>query len=153
MNRNEHSMKAKGILILFMAVCCVLFAGNVFAANALVAGLSLNIMNQHCDRVKMANIAQTINVLQAMVLTKDEKMLLTPTYHVFEMFKEHQDATLLPSYLQCDDYRFEREESPAHNTFEQTERVKPETSNAFKITDEGVEATPPSKSVDVFEIQ
>jgi alpha-N-arabinofuranosidase len=47
--------------------------------DALVAGITLNIFNQHCDRVKMANIAQTINVLQAMILTDKEKMILTPT--------------------------------------------------------------------------
>lgn len=63
--------------------------------DALVAGVSLNIFNDYCDRVQMANIAQTINVLQAMVLTDEEKMILTPTYHVFEMYKEHQDAEKL----------------------------------------------------------
>ncbi len=73
--------------------------------DALVAGITLNIFNQHCDRVKMANIAQTINVLQAMILTDQEKMILTPTYHVFEMFTPHHDATLLPSELQCADYQ------------------------------------------------
>jgi alpha-N-arabinofuranosidase len=72
--------------------------------DALVAGLSLNIFNNHCDRVRMANIAQTINVLQAMVLTEGPKMILTPTYHVFEMYKVHQDAILLPTDLQCVDY-------------------------------------------------
>jgi alpha-N-arabinofuranosidase len=74
--------------------------------DALVAGLSLNIFNEHCERVSMANIAQTINVLQAMVLTDSEKMILTPTYHVFEMYKVHQDATLLPTDLQSADYKF-----------------------------------------------
>jgi alpha-L-arabinofuranosidase len=72
--------------------------------DALVAGLTLNIFNRHCDRVKMANIAQTINVLQAMILTDKEKMLLTPTYHVFEMYTVHHDATLLPTDLTCVDY-------------------------------------------------
>lgn len=64
--------------------------------DALAAGLTLNIFNRHCDRVKMANIAQTVNVLQAMILTENEKMILTPTYHVFGMFAVHQNATLLP---------------------------------------------------------
>jgi alpha-N-arabinofuranosidase len=68
--------------------------------DALVAGLSLNILNSHCDRVQMANIAQTVNVLQAMILTDGEKMLLTPTYHVFDMYQVHQDATLLPVHLE-----------------------------------------------------
>jgi alpha-N-arabinofuranosidase len=72
--------------------------------DALVAGITLNIFNQHCDRVKMANIAQTINVLQAMILTDKEKMILTPTYHVFEMYTVHHDAALLPSELKSDDY-------------------------------------------------
>jgi alpha-L-arabinofuranosidase len=72
--------------------------------DALVAGISLNIFNQHCDRVKMANIAQMVNVLQAMILTEKEKMILTPTYHVFEMYTVHQDAQLLPSQLQIAPY-------------------------------------------------
>ena len=81
--------------------------------DALVAGLTLNIFNSHCDRVKMANLAQTINVLQAIILTKDEKMILTPTYHVFDMFKVHQDAILLPSQLKCGKYEFEKESIPS----------------------------------------
>src|ERR1039457_5676103 len=61
--------------------------------DALVAALNINIFVKHADRLKLANIAQMINVLQAMILTKDEKMVLTPTYHVFEMFKSYQDGT------------------------------------------------------------
>ena len=67
--------------------------------DAMVAGLTLNIFNKHSDRVKMANIAQTINVLQSVALTDGEDMLLTPTYFVFKMYKDHQDATLLGSYI------------------------------------------------------
>ena len=63
----------------------------------------------------MANIAQTVNVLQAMILTKEEKMILTPTYHVFDMYKVHQDATLLPVELECADYQFGDEKIPALN--------------------------------------
>ncbi len=68
--------------------------------DALVAGLSLNIFNKHCDRVKMANIAQLINVLQAVILTDGPRMLLTPTYHVFHMYKYHQDAELVESFIE-----------------------------------------------------
>jgi Alpha-L-arabinofuranosidase len=64
--------------------------------DAFVASLSLDIFNKYAERVQMANIAQIANVLQAMVLTKDDKMVLTPTYHVFEMYKVHQDATYIP---------------------------------------------------------
>jgi alpha-L-arabinofuranosidase len=64
--------------------------------DAMIAGVSLNIFNNHADRVKMANIAQTINVLQSVILTKEEKMILTPTYHVMKMYNAHQDATLIP---------------------------------------------------------
>ncbi len=74
--------------------------------DALVAGLTLNAFNNHCDRVKIANLAQTVNVLQAVILTQGEKMILTPTYHVFEMYKVHQDATLLPVQLNSQDYEF-----------------------------------------------
>lgn len=72
--------------------------------DALVAGINLNLFHQHCDRVQMANIAQTVNVLQAMILTEGEKMVLTPTYHVFEMFKVHQDAELVPVELESPSY-------------------------------------------------
>jgi len=75
--------------------------------DAMVAALSLNYFNERCDRIKMANIAQTVNVLQAMVLTDEEKMLLTPTYHVFEMFQVHHDATLLPLTLKSPDYEYD----------------------------------------------
>lgn len=66
--------------------------------DALVAGISLNIFNEHCDRVVMANIAQMVNVLQSVILTEGEKMLLTPTYHVFNMYKVHMDATLVDTH-------------------------------------------------------
>lgn len=68
--------------------------------DALVAGVTLNIFNKHCDRVKLACIAQMVNVLQSVVLTEGPKMILTPTYHVFHMYKHHQDAELLHSYVE-----------------------------------------------------
>ncbi|MBQ7919293.1 MAG: alpha-N-arabinofuranosidase [Lachnospiraceae bacterium] len=71
--------------------------------DALVAGINLNIFNKHCDRVKMANIAQMVNVLQAVILTEGEKMILTPTYHVFNMYKYHQDAELLDSCIETEE--------------------------------------------------
>jgi alpha-N-arabinofuranosidase len=64
--------------------------------DALVAAASLDIFNRHADRVRGANIAQMVNVLQAMVLTQGNQMLLTPTYHVFEFYTVHHDAVLLP---------------------------------------------------------
>jgi alpha-N-arabinofuranosidase len=71
--------------------------------DALEAGINLNIFNKHCDRVKMANIAQLVNVLQSVILTEGDKMVLTPTYHVFNMFKYHQDAELLDSYIETEE--------------------------------------------------
>ncbi len=70
--------------------------------DALVAGLTLNIFNKHCDRVRMANIAQTVNVLQAVILTDGENIVLTPTYHIFKMYKAHAENTLLGSFLTTD---------------------------------------------------
>ncbi len=81
--------------------------------DALVAALTLDIFNKHCDRVKMANIAQTVNVLQAMILTKDEEMVLTPTYYVFKMYKVHHDATMLPLRLTCENYVYDDNSIPA----------------------------------------
>ena len=173
--------------------------------DALVAGLTLNIFNNHCDRVKMANIAQTINVLQAMILTKGEKMILTPTYHVFNMYKVHHDATMLPVDLKCADYQFGNEKiqalnvsasrdksgkihislcnlapknsaelvcklrgakgqrasgsiltagaMTAHNTFDKPEVVVPAAFYDFKLKDEILTATLPSKSIVVLKIE
>ena len=78
-----------------------------------MAAASLNIFNRHARRVKMANIAQTVNVLQAMILTKGDQMLLTPTYHVFDFYTVHHDATLLPMSLDRGTYTFEGQSIPA----------------------------------------
>jgi len=83
--------------------------------DALVAGTNLNIFNNHCDRVKMANLAQAINVLQSLILTDKEKMLLTPTYYIFDMYKVHQDARYLPIQLNTPDYEFDGNKLPAVN--------------------------------------
>jgi alpha-L-arabinofuranosidase len=82
--------------------------------DALVAALTLDIFNRHCERVAMANIAQTINVLQALILTEagSDRIILTPTYHVFEMYKVHHDATLLPLDLRCDEYCYAEQAMP-----------------------------------------
>lgn len=83
-------------------------AGHLYQQNsmrdAIVAALMLNVFHKYTDRVKMANIAQVVNVLQSMILTDQEgtgHMVLTPTYHVFEMYKPFQEATYLPLDLQC----------------------------------------------------
>ncbi|MCB0037181.1 MAG: alpha-N-arabinofuranosidase, partial [Anaerolineales bacterium] len=83
--------------------------------DALVAAIHFDIFHRYCDRVHMANIAQTVNVLQAMILTEEngDRMLLTPTYHIFEMYKVHQDGTLLPLTLASTDYTHGNETIPA----------------------------------------
>jgi alpha-N-arabinofuranosidase len=72
--------------------------------DALIAGVNLNIFNNHSDRVRMANLAQTVNVLQSILLTKGNKMLLTPTYHVFDMYKVHMDAQKLNLHFISPDF-------------------------------------------------
>jgi len=83
--------------------------------DALIAASTLNIFNNHCDRVRMANLAQTVNVLQALILTDKEKMLLTPTYHVFDLYKVHQDAKYLPIKFESPDYEIDGKKIPALN--------------------------------------
>lgn len=73
--------------------------------DAIVAGVNLNIFQKHADRVRMANIAQMVNVLQSMVLTDKGKMVLTPTYHVFRMYRVHQGATMIPVDLSAPEYK------------------------------------------------
>ena len=81
--------------------------------DAMIAGATLNIFNNHSERVRIACLAQCVNVLQAVILTDKEKMLLTPTYHVMEMYNVHQDAALLPLQISNRDFEFEGEKLPA----------------------------------------
>jgi alpha-N-arabinofuranosidase len=77
--------------------------------DALVAAINLNIFNNHADRVKMSNIAQIVNVLQSVILTKGNQMVLTPTYYVYKMYKVHQNARLIPLTLISEKYSFNNE--------------------------------------------
>ena len=70
--------------------------------DALIAAINLNIFNRHCDRVVMANLAQTVNVLQAVILTEGDQMVLTPTYHVFDLYKAHQNANEIDCFVQTE---------------------------------------------------
>ncbi len=81
--------------------------------DAMIAGATLNIFNNHADRVRMANLAQAVNVLQAVILTEEAKMILTPTYHVMKMYRVHQDAKLLPVAFESPMYNFEEKSLPA----------------------------------------
>lgn len=81
--------------------------------DAVTAAFYLNMFNNHCKRVKMANIAQTVNVLQAMILTKGEKMVLTPTYHVFKMYTVHHNAIMLPIEVNCNQLSVDSVNIPA----------------------------------------
>ena len=81
--------------------------------DAMVAAINLNIFNNHCDRVRGANIAQMVNVLQSIIFTDGEKMVLTPTYYIFEMYKVHQQAALIPLNFKSPEYAFEGKTIPA----------------------------------------
>jgi alpha-N-arabinofuranosidase len=81
--------------------------------DAMIAGATLNIFNNHCDRVRMANLAQCINVLQSVILTAGNKIILTPTYHVMEMYNVHQDAVFVPIVMKSEDYVLGTEKLPA----------------------------------------
>ena len=84
--------------------------------DALVAAVNLNIFNNHCERVKMANIAQTVNVLQSVILTEGNQMVRTPTYYVFKMYKVHHDATLVPYRITSENYSLVGQSIPAIHT-------------------------------------
>lgn len=77
--------------------------------DALVAGITLNIFNKHSDRVKMANLAQIVNVLQSVILTEGTAMILTPTYHIFDMYQFHHDAMLVESFIESEEIGQEEE--------------------------------------------
>lgn len=171
--------------------------------DALIAGATLNIFHNHADRVRMANLAQVVNVLQAVILTKEEKLLLTPTYHVMEMYNVHQDAKLIPVTLTSPDYVFGDGKLPAvsvsvsrdkngaihvsltnidpkkeqeisleglvfssvtgkiltsanlqdHNTFEQPEKIHPETFKGATKAGNALKVKLPKASVVVLELK
>lgn len=81
--------------------------------DALIASVHLDIFAKHADRVRMTAIAQMVNVLQAMILTDGSRMVLTPTYHVFEMYKPWQDATVLPLEIKSPWYAKDQFTMPA----------------------------------------
>jgi alpha-N-arabinofuranosidase len=81
--------------------------------DAMLAGVTLNIFNNHSDRVRMANLAQLVNVLQSVILTNKQKIILTPTYQVMEMYNVHQDATMIPVSLENIFYQEGKDSLPA----------------------------------------
>ncbi|HBX87348.1 MAG TPA: alpha-N-arabinofuranosidase [Marinilabiliaceae bacterium] len=91
--------------------------GHLFQQNsmrdALIASTTFDIFHRHSERVQMANIAQLVNVLQAMILTEGDKMILTPSYHVFKMYAVHQDANYIPVTIACEEYKFGEDVIPA----------------------------------------
>ena len=121
--------------------------------DALIAGTTLNIFNNHTDRVKMANLAQTVNVLQALVLTDKDKMLLTPTYYVFDMYKVHQDAHSLVVKFDAPNYTYGSDAVPAVNASASRDsagavhislvNIDPSRKNTVRVPLQGL----PSKSV------
>ncbi|TWT54856.1 Intracellular exo-alpha-L-arabinofuranosidase 2 [Rubripirellula amarantea] len=83
--------------------------------DAVSAALFLHIFHEHADRITMGNIAQVVNVLQAMILTRDDEILLTPTYHVFEMYKVHQGSSHIPLTFESPIYTCDSAEAPPLN--------------------------------------
>jgi alpha-L-arabinofuranosidase len=81
--------------------------------DAMIAGVTLNIFNNHAARVRMANLAQAVNVLQCVIMTKDEHLLLTPTYHVMDMYQGHQDCLSVPVEVRSYPYIYNGETLPS----------------------------------------
>lgn len=139
--------------------------------DAIVAGSSLNIFNNHADRVKMANIAQVINVLQSLIFTDGDKMMVTPTYHVFDLYQVHHEATLLPIHLQTADYELDGKKLPVvnasasrdangavhitlvniHPTKAQTVSCELRGANGLKVTDGKIVTAPQINAHNTFE--
>jgi alpha-N-arabinofuranosidase len=80
-----------------------LFEQQSTMRDAVVAALTLNIFNKHCDKVRMANVAQLVNNLHALFLAGGEHCIVTPTYHVFDMYKEHQGARSIETVVTDND--------------------------------------------------
>ncbi|GHU38061.1 intracellular exo-alpha-L-arabinofuranosidase 2 [Clostridia bacterium] len=98
--------------------------------DALLAAVNFDIFNKHSDRVKMTNIAQTVNVLQSVALTEGEKMILTPTYHAYRMYTAHHDAKFLPAYFESPDFELDDQKIPAVSVT----ASQPQSSREINIT-------------------
>lgn len=81
--------------------------------DAMIAATTLNTFNNHAERIRMANLAQVVNVLQAIILTDGQKMIVTPTYHVMEMYNVHQNAKLIPIVVKSENYQYQQNSLPA----------------------------------------
>ena len=106
--------------------------------DAMIAATTLNIFNNHSDRVRMACLAQIVNVLQAVILTNKEKIILTPTYHIMEMYKVHQNAKLVPVYFQSPYYELNGKKVPAISV-----SASIDNSNRMHISTANVDAKKP----------
>lgn len=107
-NSDDYEWTQEVMKACFRRISPFLYQQNTMR-DALVAGINLNLFNKHSDRVKMANIAQMVNVLQSMILTEGEKMVKTPTYHVFDLYQVHQENDLLASSLETEQVGLEDE--------------------------------------------
>lgn len=113
--------------------------GHLFQQNTLrdafVAALSFDIFHKYTDRLKMANIAQIVNVLQSMILTNNDKMVLTPTYHLFKMYNVHQNATFIPLNINCEIVDLKANGIPRHNM--KSREIMPMVSATASTDDNG----------------
>ena len=137
--------------------------GHLYQQNtmrdAMVAALSLNIFHNHADRVKMANIAQVANVLQAMVLTDDEgRMVLTPTYHVFRMYAPHKGGTLIPLAINTPSRKVDSEHKEYERSVPMVSATASEKNGVVTVSlantslEDTAEITVPLASLDVKKI-
>ena len=106
--------------------------------DAMIAGVTLNTFNNHADRVRGANLAQIVNVLQSVILTNEEKMLLTPTYHVMKMYNVHQDALLVPINIESPMYEYQGKKLTAVSA-----SASKDTSGALNISLTNIDFTKP----------
>ena len=133
--------------------------------DAIVAALNFDIFHKYSRRLRMANIAQVVNVLQAMILTNDTDMVVTPTYHVFEMYNVHQNASFLPSDIITPTMKGPYHDIPVPNIdataskkdgkihFDHKDTVTPKAFKGYKTTKAGIEVTLPPCSIVAFEVE
>lgn len=136
--------------------------GHLYQQNsmrdAMVAALSLNVFHRFTDRVRMANIAQVANVLQSMVLTRGDMMVLTPTYYVFKMYKPHQGARVLPVNVSCSERKVASERSSKPRTLPAISATVSEKAGVVTISltnvdlKEAATVTVPLTSLDVKKV-
>jgi alpha-L-arabinofuranosidase len=77
--------------------------------DAVFSGMTLDIFNRHPEKLAMANCAQLINCLNSLYLAHEDKFVITPVGHVFELYSSHQGGQALRTVFSAPNVHYDRD--------------------------------------------